>query len=135
MECKYNAQELVELVDKQISNYWPYSFKSFMLGKLHIMTDALNGLEECLQSLNNTYIHKDGKTYFNIEHSVSYSIFLYILSNKLYHAGGGAEYVYYLNKIMHSIDWFYAIDLPCTAKLILYTQGVEMGQDIIVLGT
>ena len=23
----------------------------------------------------------------------------------------------------------------CTAKLILYTQGVEMGQDIIVLGT
>ena len=26
-------------------------------------------------------------------------------------------------------------DLECTAKLILYTQGVEMGQDIIVLGT
>ena len=25
--------------------------------------------------------------------------------------------------------------LYCTAKLILYTQGVEMGQDIIVLGT
>ena len=25
--------------------------------------------------------------------------------------------------------------LKCTAKLILYTQGVEMGQDIIVLGT
>ena len=23
----------------------------------------------------------------------------------------------------------------CTAKLILYTQGVEMGQDIIILGT
>ena len=23
----------------------------------------------------------------------------------------------------------------CTAKLILYTKGVEMGQDIIVLGT
>lgn len=26
-------------------------------------------------------------------------------------------------------------DSVCTAKLILYTQGVEMGQDIIVLGT
>ena len=27
------------------------------------------------------------------------------------------------------------IVLWCTAKLILYTKGVEMGQDIIVLGT
>lgn len=26
--------------------------------------------------------------------------------------GGGTEYVYYLNKIMHSIDWFYAVSLP-----------------------
>lgn len=29
----------------------------------------------------------------------------------------------------------YLIAEICTAKLILYTQGVEMGQDIIVLGT
>ena len=30
---------------------------------------------------------------------------------------------------------YHIVFAPCTAKLILYTQGVEMGQDIIVLGT
>ncbi len=89
MKCRYNTQELVELVDKQINNYWSYSFKSFMQDKLHIMNDTLIDLEECLCSLNNKYIYKDNYTSFHVEHSVSYSIFLYILSNKLYHAGGG----------------------------------------------
>lgn len=51
---------------------------------------------------------------FRIEHTVSYTIFLYLLSNQLYKDGfeKDASYIYYLNKIMHSVDWFYAIELP-----------------------
>lgn len=51
---------------------------------------------------------------FKIEHSVQYSIFLYYLSNELYKGKDEemASYVYYLNKVMHSVDWFYAIELP-----------------------
>lgn len=47
--------------------------------------------------------------------SVQWMIFLYWLSHVIYYTGGyakEADQVYYLNKIMHSIDWFYAIDLP-----------------------
>ena len=40
--------------------------------------------------------------------------FLYRLSHLLYLNGNiyEAECVYYLNKIMHSVDWFYQIELP-----------------------
>lgn len=44
-----------------------------------------------------------------------YMIFLYYLSNELYRSGRCLELcdkVYYLNKIMHSVDLFYAIQLP-----------------------
>ena len=46
--------------------------------------------------------------------TAEYSIFLYYLSNNLYKEKKeeAASYVYYLNKVMHSVDWFYAIDLP-----------------------
>ena len=41
-----------------------------------------------------------------------------------------------LTAIVNTVDvWYIIAKDKCTAKLILYTQGVEMGQDIIVLGT
>lgn len=47
--------------------------------------------------------------------SVHWMIFLYRLSKVLCEKRGGgavADQVYYLNKIMHSIDWLHGIDLP-----------------------
>ena len=48
-------------------------------------------------------------------HSVMNMIFLYYLSNELYKRNqcpGLCDKIYYLNKIMHSVDLFYAIELP-----------------------
>ena len=52
--------------------------------------------------------------FFSPMYSVQYSIYLYFLSKALQKVWGGIETdaVYYLNKVMHSIDWFYGIDLP-----------------------
>ena len=44
-----------------------------------------------------------------------YMIFLYYLSNETYKRNvcpGLCDKIYYLNKIMHSVDLFYAIELP-----------------------
>lgn len=51
---------------------------------------------------------------FKQEHTVEYMTFLYLLSNQLYKDGQEdlAARVYYLNKVMHSNDWFYAVNLP-----------------------
>lgn len=52
---------------------------------------------------------------FNPYHSVQYMTFLYYLSHDIYenvNAGQLCDKIYYLNKIFHSVDLFYAIDLP-----------------------
>lgn len=70
--------------------------------------------EQCLRKVNNKYIDSNEINILRPSNSNSWAVFLYYLSNELYQAGQEktAEYVYYLNKIMHATDWFYAIDLP-----------------------
>ncbi len=52
---------------------------------------------------------------FNPYHAIQYMIFLYYLSHDIYlnaNVGQLCDKIYYLNKILHSVDLFYAIDLP-----------------------
>lgn len=69
------------------------------------------------RSLTN-FNQSDNKYYksgYNDLHSVMNMILLYYLSNELYKRNqcpGLCDKVYYLNKIMHSVDLFYAIELP-----------------------
>lgn len=52
-------------------------------------------------------------TNVNPFHSIQWMTILYYCSNELYKIGSSlCDRVYYLNKIMHSVDLFYAIDLP-----------------------
>ena len=92
---------------------------------------------------SSAYCCKEG---ININHTVQYSLFLYYFSHQLYidRAEDYAGKVYYLNKIMHANDWFYATDLPihfgadCAWEgsiwgLFIY-QGVNVGGNIDALG-
>lgn len=100
---------------KQLHMYWTDFNASIIKNAL---PEALIRMESLLNgtSSSNTYVWKTSdETTFSPMNSVQYSIFLYLLSNTLYHSKDclkEAEVVYYLNKIMHSCDWFYAIDLP-----------------------
>ena len=52
---------------------------------------------------------------FNPYHSVQYMIFLYYLSHDIYKNCQQpllCDKIYYLNKILHSVDLFYAVELP-----------------------
>lgn len=73
------------------------------------INNALNDMEETFKGLSSERV-------FNPYHSVTWMIFLYRLSWHLAHDNEKvckeADMVYYLNKIMHSNDWFYMIDLP-----------------------
>ena len=67
---------------------------------------------------NKNFQHSDNKYFrggYNSLHSVMNMIYLYYLSNELFKrsiCSGLCDKVYYLNKIMHSVDLFYAIELP-----------------------
>lgn len=67
---------------------------------------------EALSASNDKYLNPEGKPHFSLYHSSCWTIFLYYLSNCLKDEGSSAELIFYLNKILHSVDWYYEIDLP-----------------------
>lgn len=78
---------------------------------------ALEKTKDGFEGMPNPRFCVDGKAQFNPYMSVQWMIFLYRLSHEIYvcaedNTPKEADLVYYLNKIMHSNDWFYAIDLP-----------------------
>ena len=73
--------------------------------------------ERCMIALSasvNKYLNPDGVPQFSLQHSGCWSVFLYYLSNSLKNNGRieDADKIYYLNKILHSIDWYCGIELP-----------------------
>lgn len=78
---------------------------------------AVKRTHTCIQQLSSKYQIpvKNQEIPFSVFHSVQYCIFLYHMSAvsfEMDHSGEHAEKFYYLNKIMHAIDLFYAIKLP-----------------------
>lgn len=55
-----------------------------------------------------------GGGYFSPFQSAQYAQFLYVLSRLAFLDGNRelAEKSYYLNKMLHSVDWFYEVELP-----------------------
>lgn len=111
MWCKLNMESIWRMVNRQLNNYWEFCLPMEAYASLE---RALERLEENFSRVRSNYYKHEGETAFKIEHTVQYSIFLYLFSNQLfkdkYHEA--AAYVYYLNKIMHAVDWFYEIELP-----------------------
>ncbi len=73
-------------------------------------------LDACLERVIGCFEVTKNKYYkeFSLFHSGQYSIFLYYLANTTYKSGNEklATLLYYMNKILHSVDWFYQIELP-----------------------
>ncbi len=82
--------------------------------------------ENALAACEENFTHSENKYYFvkeggakmcrfNPYHAVQYMTFLYYLSHDIYknaNIGHLCDKIYYLNKIFHSVDLFYAINLP-----------------------
>lgn len=81
--------------------------------------NALAACEENFSHSENKYYFVEGGAKmckFNPYHAVQYMTFLYYLSHDIYknaNIGQLCDKIYYLNKIYHSVDLFYAIELPC----------------------
>lgn len=80
-----------------------------------ILQEALMRAEKCFSySRNKRFRTLNGDVKYSVKHSVQTSILLYYLSSTACHHGNMelADSVYYLNRIMHGVDWFYEIELP-----------------------
>ena len=106
------VEEIQNLVIHQLKQHWlkvdEYSIKKYV-------PLALNEMEENIKACNIPRLYNNGVIIFSEYHSVTWMIFLYRLSHLLGKIGGVnecADMVYYLNKIMHGIDWYHQIELP-----------------------
>lgn len=110
MEMELNKFDLVALVHRQTTNMFGSS------GDIETYIDiALERVSNCFKVTRNNYYRNEKGALFSPYHSGQYSIFLYYLANTVFHVGGDnklAAKLYYLNKIMHSVDWYYEIELP-----------------------
>lgn len=111
MRLELDIFELSNLVEKQVKNLlnsevlvYPY------------MEECLIRVEECFRkSANKYYRNSSNEIVFNPFHSGQYSIFLYYLANTIKKREGSVsicDKIYYLNKILNSVDWYHGIELP-----------------------
>jgi serine O-acetyltransferase len=100
----------MELLEKQLNSFFIDVDMVKIGGGIE---EAYRRCMVAISSTNDKYLKLDGAAEFKSEHSGCWSIFLYYLSNSLTNfAKKEAEQIYYLNKILHSVDWYCEIELP-----------------------
>ena len=105
-------EEILSLLLKQLGIYWNNTDSAIIA---EVIPEALKEIETGFAGLPSNRFFANGKVSFSPCFSVHWMIFLYRMAHAIYQKYGSikeADQVYYLNKIMHSNDWFYAINLP-----------------------
>lgn len=121
----WGLDDLIRITDGQLKNMFSYS------NGVAISKYAKLALERTLIDFNCS----NNKYFQNVPrgvrefHSGQYSIYLWYLSNEAYFAGDVrcADVLYCLNKALHAVDWFYAIELP-TYWNVEHPLGTVMGR-------
>ena len=105
-----DKQQVTELVAVQLKNIFATNanIESFQ-------DTVMERVEGCFINCGNKYYSKDNDFVFSPFHSVQYSIYLYYLANTIFREKGNNDLstkIYYLNKVMNCVDWYYEISLP-----------------------
>ena len=108
---KILVDNIEEILLHQLSNYWTDIDENVIVSAMPM---ALKAIEVNYKGFPNNRFWDGKEVVFSPYMSVEWMNLLYRLSHVLYHnkANIAENQVNYLNKIMHSNDWFYEIDLP-----------------------
>ncbi|MDM1352179.1 transferase [Myroides marinus] len=107
-----SKEELLVNLIKRLSNFFDISSEENQLLK-DKLDSVLFRLEKCIDGVDNKYFRREGKAFFSHVHSGQYLIFLYYYSNEINQIDSNLmDKIYYLNKILHSVDIYGAIGLP-----------------------
>lgn len=118
MEINCVAPQVEKLVLHQLKNFF-FDVDEKVIHEA--ICPALELIVENFSASNNARLFDGKDVVFNSAHSVTWMIFLYRLSHELgtgekYKQAGQApkeaDYVYYLNKILHANDWYHQVKLP-----------------------
>ncbi len=114
MKLVSSKEELVLLLSRQINSFFGIS-KSDTAIIFNSLDPVFKKLELCFKQCKNKYYNIDGICMFNPLHSGQYTVFLCFLAKYLslqLQNKSLADKIFYLNKIMHSIDIYHEVQLP-----------------------
>ena len=103
------------MTERELADFTNRQLKNMLISDEDVtpfVKEALEKTLSCFEPNKNKYYSERNRSVF---HSGHYATYLYYLSNTVYKAMGDADLtskIYYLNKILHAVDWFYAINLP-----------------------
>lgn len=108
---KIQSKSIEEILLHQLHSYWPKIDEKIILSAIPL---ALEAIYKNYEKISDKRFFDGKNICFSPLMSIQWMNFLYRLSYILYKKGANtaANQVYYLNKILHSVDWFYAIELP-----------------------
>ncbi len=118
VKCLHGRKEIEELCLHQLKSFFINIDEELIL---ETIPASIKLMEENFSEINNSSLNDGIDIIFNPYHSTTWAIFLYRLSHELSSccekkiiekAKICADQVYYLNKIMHGIDWYHPIELP-----------------------
>ena len=116
-----------------LKNFFPEDKNYKLLNEkffTRIIKISYDRIEYCLQKINNKYYRNNKKIFFNHLNSDHMCTFLYFLYNSGYREKIDKKIItklFYLNKILHSVDIFYHVNLP-DIFLLVHPLGTVIGR-------
>ncbi len=107
-----SKEKIYRILQNQLSSFWEGLYDWAFIEKAAEV--AFERVNENLQQSNIGRFKGEKGCIFSVYDTTIWGIFLYCLANTLGDMKrlDEANVIYYLNKVMHSVDWFYEIELP-----------------------
>jgi len=124
-----DRDELSAYVARQLSFFAPPG-RTYVAGDVRpFIPAACRRVEKCFRAIRRKYYCVDGRCQFSHLHGDHYAAFLYLLGNTIHQTrrrSDLADATFILNKMLHGLDAFYAIELP-DIFLFIHPVGTVLG--------
>lgn len=105
------VKDTFHVLKRQLNLYWETELPALFI---EYVREAIDKTEVGWDTSVRTYYLSNG---FSVLNTAVYSVFLYYLAHDIGSKGGTfnvqlADKIYYLNKIMNSVEWYWNIELP-----------------------
>lgn len=113
MNLSQPTESLCRYVERQATAWFPDGAAVDIPARW--VTEALARLEVSFEAVTDQNFQRGGETFFNHLNSDQYAMFLYLLANTAWRAGGPrsvCDKLFFLNKSLYGIDVFYEVELP-----------------------
>ena len=115
MKSSLSAKNTFLYIKKLLESYLPDSIQNNNEQLEIMVNDGLDRLEFSFSKVKDKYFNENGIPVFNHLNSDHMVVLIYYIGNSGFRSNCDKnllEKIYYLNKILHSVDIFYSVELP-----------------------